>query len=185
MKDDFVEVRGYKSMGERYINESEFRYCIQTLIGMIENGSSKKEALDYLNSLIKEPTGFSQKEPGKKEADNHSDYERTKVLNQIKRVLDDYGFENEIRYDRVDGPYINLGDVRRSRNRAQFWYQESSRKVHFWAGNEMGFWYNQSVDSKYRVPWKANSDKETKLSFPDVSAAIEYIKEVAEKYGRL
>lgn len=172
-------------MSERYINESEFKNCIQKLIDMLENGSSKKEALDYLNSLIKEPSGFSQKEPGKKETDNRGNYDRTIVLNQLKQVLDDYGFENEIRYDRVDGPYINLGDVRRARNRAQFWYQESSRKVHFWTGNEMGFWYNQSVDSKYRVPWKANSDKETKLSFPDVSTAIEYIKEVAEKYGRL
>ena len=172
-------------MSERYINESEFKNCIQKLIDMLENGSSKKEALDYLNSLIKEQSGFFQKEPGKKKTDNHGNYDRTIVLNQLKQVLDDYGFENEIRYDRVDGPYINLGDVRRARNRAQFWYQESSRKVNFWAGNEMGFWYNQSVDSKYRVPWKANSDKETKLSFPDVSTAIKYIKEVAEKYGRL
>ena len=180
LKDGFVAVREYKSMGERYYTESDFKKCIQKLIYMLENGSSKKDALDYLNSLIKEPSGFSQKE-----TDNHGNYDRTIVLNQLKQVLDDYGFENEIRYDRVDGPYINLGDVRRARNRAQFWYQESSRKVHFWTGNEMGFWYNQSVDSKYRVPWKANSDKETKLSFPDVSAAIEYIKEVAEKYGRL
>ena len=151
-------------MRERYLTESEFRYYIQKIIRMIETGSSKEETLDYLISLIQD---------------------RMTILNEIKQVLDEYGFENEIRYDRVDGPYINLGDVRRARNRAQFWYQESSRKVHFWTGNEMGFWYNQSVNSKYRVPWKANSDKETKLSFPDVSTAIEYIKEVAEKYGRL
>ena len=151
-------------MRERYLTESEFRYYIQKIIRMIETGSSKEETLDYLISLIQD---------------------RMTILNEIKQVLDEYGFENEIRYDRVDGPYINLGDVRHARNRAQFWYQESSRKVHFWAGNEMGFWYNQSVDSKYRVPWKANSDKETKLSFPDVSTAIEHIKEVAEKCGRL
>ena len=95
-------------MGERYITESEFRNCIQKLIGMIENGASKKETIDYLNSLIQE---------------------RMTVLNQIKQVLDEYGFGNEIRYDRKGGPYINLDDVRHVKLRAQFWYYENSHEV--------------------------------------------------------
>lgn len=151
-------------MCERYITESEFRHYIQKIIGMIENEASKKDVLDYLNSLIQD---------------------RMTVLNQIKQVLDEYGFENEIRYDRKDGLYINISDVRHVRLRAQFWNGENDHEVNLWTGKEMGYWYNQSVDSKYRVPWEGMSDKETKLSFPDVATAIEYIKTVAEKYGRL
>ena len=148
-------------MREKSITES--RKAKNPDILMIENGASKKEVLDYLNSLIQD---------------------RMIVLNQIKQVLDEYGFENEIRYDRKGGPYINLGDVRHVRLRAQFWFNENSHKVDLWTGKEMGFWYNQSLDSKYRVPWESMSDKETKLSFPDVATAIEHIKVVAEKYGR-
>ena len=132
-------------MREKSITESEFRNCIQKLVGMIENGASKKEALDYLNSLIQD---------------------RMTVLNRIKQVLDEYGFESEIRNDRKGGPYINLGDVRHVRLRAQFWFNENSHKVDLWTGKEMGYWYNQSVDLKYRVPGRECLIKRLSFLFP-------------------
>jgi hypothetical protein len=173
-------------VGKRTIPVNEFRVYIQKAINILEKGSTREEILSYLKDTLDRYDNDQEENFGgfaNNRAHNHTDLGA--MLMQIQQVLNRYGFSNELRKDRRDGPYINMGDVRRVRMRAQFWYQESSRKVHFWAGNEMGFWYNQSVDSKYRVSWKANSDKETKLSFPDVSTAIEYIKEVAEKYGRL
>lgn len=102
---------------------------------------------------------------------------KNRALDQIEKVLDKYGFSGEIRFDRKGGPYVNLGDVRRKRLRAQFWYDDG--RIDFFAGKEMGYWYSYSISSPYRVPWEDLSDLECKLTFPDILTVTQFIQEVA------
>lgn len=106
---------------------------------------------------------------------------KNNALDQIKKNLDHYGFFSEIRFDRKDGPYINLGDVRRRRLRSQFWYDEG--RIDFYTGKETGYWYSYSLSSPYKVPWDDLSDVECRLIFPDLSTAIQFIKEVSSLRG--
>lgn len=103
-------------------------------------------------------------------------------LRRIKGELDTKGFESEIRNDRKDGPYINIGNVYRKNNRAQFWFDELSGKVFFWSGKNMGPWYQLTIDSEFKQPWEYLEDKENKLEFPNITTAIEYIHKVAELF---
>ena len=98
-------------------------------------------------------------------------------MNEIKKALDQYGFVGEICFDRKDGTYINLGDVRRRRLRDQFWYDDG--RIDLFAGKETGYWYSHSVSSTYKVPWDDLSDLECRLTFPDILSAIQFIWEVA------
>lgn len=102
---------------------------------------------------------------------------KNSALDQIEKVLDQYGFSGEIRFDRKGEPYVNLGDVRRKRLRAQFWYNDG--RINFFAGKEMGYWFTYSFNSPYKVPWENLSDLECKLTFPDVLTAIQFIQEIA------
>jgi hypothetical protein len=106
---------------------------------------------------------------------------KNRALDQIEKVLDKYGFSGEIRFDRKGGPYVNLGDVRRKRLRAQFWYDDG--RIDFFAGKEMGYWYSYSISSPYKVPWEDLSDLECKLTFPDILTVTQFIQEVANLRG--
>ena len=103
------------------------------------------------------------------------------ALDQIHKNLTQYGFISEIRFDRKDAPYINLGDVRRRRLRSQFWYDEG--RIDFYAGKDMSYWYPYALRSPYKVPWDDLSDVECRLTFPDLSTAIQFIREVAALRG--
>ena len=103
------------------------------------------------------------------------------ALDQIQKNLSQYRFISEIRFDRKDGPYINLGDVRRRRLRSQFWYDEG--RIDFYAGKDMSYWYPYALRSPYKVPWDDLSDVECRLTFPDLSTAIQFIRELATLRG--
>jgi len=103
------------------------------------------------------------------------------ALDQIHKNLTQYGFISEIRFDRKDAPYINLGDVRRRRLRSQFWYDEG--RIDFYAGKDMSYWYPYALRSPYKVPWDDLSDVECRLTFPDLSTAIQFIRELATLRG--
>ena len=171
-------------MDKRYISEAEFKSYMDKLISLLEQGSSKEEVLAYLNGLI--DSQKSRHSNGNEYGQgSYSDPEkRQKMLLQIKSILNNYGFNGEIRNDRKAGPYINIGDVSRVRLRVQFWYDERKDLINLWVGKEMGFWYSLSIDSKFRQPWECMSDKENKLTFPNLESAVKYIEKVAEKSGK-
>ena len=106
---------------------------------------------------------------------------KNNALDQIQKNLSQYRFISEIRFDRKDGPYINLGDVRRRRLRSQFWYDEG--RIDFYVGKDMSYWYTYALSSPYKVPWDDLSDVESRLTFPDLSTAIQFIHEVAALRG--
>lgn len=173
-------------MGKRTIPVNEFRVYIQKAINMLEKGSTREDILSYLKDTLDRYDNDQEENFGgfaNNRAHNHTDLGA--MLMQIQQVLNRYGFSNELRKDRRDGPYINMGDVRRVKMRAQFWYQEKTGMIDLWVGKEMGFWYSLSIDSKFRQPWDAMSDKENRLTFPDFDSAMKYIEEVADKYGRI
>ncbi len=135
-------------MGKRTMSANELRAYLQKVINMLEKGSTREETLMYLKDTLKR----FDKEPEENfggstnnRTYNHADLDA--MLMQIQQVLNQYGFSNELRKDRRDGPYINMGDVRRVRLRAQFWYQENTGMIDLWVGKEMGFWYSLSIDS--------------------------------------
>ena len=171
-------------MDKRYISEAEFKSYMDMLISLLEQGSSKEEVLAYLNGLI--DSQKSRHSNGNEYGQgSYSDPEkRQTMLLQIKSILNNYGFNGEIRNDRKAGPYINIGDVSRVRLRVQFWYDERKDLINLWVGKEMGFWYSLSIDSKFRQPWEGMSDKENKLTFPNLESAVKYIEKVAEKSGK-
>lgn len=143
-------------------------------------GESTKAEIEYAKRTGKavrylEPQGARKVEQMKTD-------EKNSALDQIKECLEQYGFICEKRFDRKDGPYINLGDVRRRRLRSQFWYDDG--RIDLYAGKEMGYWYSYSVSSPYKVPWDDLSDVECRLTFPDLSTAIQFIREVAARKGK-
>ena len=144
-------------------------------------GSSTKAEIAYAKRTGKsvrylEIRGMKQFEDQIADAKNNA-------LDQINKTLDQYGFHGEIRFDRKDGPYINLGDVRRRRLRCQFWYDEG--RIDLYTGKETGYWYSYSLSSPYNVPWDALSDVELRLTFPDLSTTMQFIREVANLRGKL
>ena len=102
------------------------------------------------------------------------------LLNQIKMCLDQYGIENEIRGDRAEGSYINIGDVRRRSKRAQFWVDSKTGNVKLWVGLEMEKIYSIAVYSKYRTNWDTDKTKEIHLIFPYSFPAMEFIRMISE-----
>ena len=102
------------------------------------------------------------------------------MLHEIQNCLTYYGFENEIRNDRVGGPYINIGDVHRITERVQFWYDTDQCVTKLWGGKYMGRWYSESLHSDFKQKWEKLSDKENLLVFPHLFMAFNYIKSIAE-----
>lgn len=99
-------------------------------------------------------------------------------LMDIKECLEKCGIEAELRTERVE-PYVNCGNVKRIRNRMQFWAPGNGSEIHAFVGKEMGIWYEEAgrlpyLDSNYRY-----SDKENKVSFPNVDEAMKFIQKVA------
>lgn len=171
-------------MDKRYISEAEFKSYMEKLISLLEQGSPKEEVLAYLNGLI-DSQKSCHSNGNERDQSTYSDPEkRQTMLLQIKSILNNYGFNGEIRNDRKTGPYINIGDVSRVRLRVQFWYDERKDLINLWVGKEMGFWYSLSIDSKFRQPWEGMSDKENKLSFPDLKSTVKFIEIVAAQSGK-
>ena len=102
------------------------------------------------------------------------------LLDQIKMCLEQYGIKNEIRNDRAEGTYINIGDFKRKSKRAQFWINTKTGAVKFWVGLDMGKMYSMAAYSKYRVSWDTDKTKEIHLIFPYLFPAMEFIKMVSE-----
>ena len=143
-------------------------------------GSSTQAEIAYAKKTGK-PVRYLEVHGMKQFEDQITD-PKNNALDQIQKKLDQYGFLSEIRFDRKDGPYINLGDVRRKRLRSQFWYDEG--KIDFYAGKETGYWYSSALSLPYNVPWDVLSDVECRVLFPDLSTAIQFIQDIAVIRGR-
>ncbi len=142
-------------------------------------GSSTQAEIAYAKRTGK-PVRYLEVQGMKQFEDQITDPQNN-ALDQINKNLSQYGFISEIRFDRKDGPYINLGDVRRRRLRSQFWYDEG--RIDFYAGKDMSYWYPYALRSPYKVPWDDLSDVECRLTFPDLSTAIQFIRELATLRG--
>lgn len=142
-------------------------------------GSSTQAEIAYADRTGK-PVRYLETHGMKQFEDQITDPQNN-ALDQIQKNLSQYRFISEIRFDRKDGPYINLGDVRRRRLRSQFWYDEG--RIDFYAGKDMSYWYPYALRSPYKAPWDDLSDVECRLIFPDLSTAIQFIREVAALRG--
>lgn len=106
---------------------------------------------------------------------------RLALLKQISECLDEFGFENEIRNDRSDGIYINIGNVRRRSERAQFWVEEKTGIVKVWVGLDMGRMYTVAVNLPYLAEWDSEKNHEIHLVFPYLFPAMNFIKDAAHQ----
>lgn len=173
-------------MSKKYITEKEFSGFMQTLIDMIEKGASKEETIGYLKGLIDATCEKQESYSSENQTSKNVHGDVIDVLKQIRQILYDYGFENEIRTDRREGPYINIGDVSRKRLRAQFWYNDKKNEINFWVGKEMRVWYALSLESIYKLSQGGTDvDKEIRLTFPNMESVIAFIEAIAAKYGRI
>lgn len=172
------------TVSNEFVSNKEYKCHLQKIVEMIRNGSPREDIINYIERLINiHSEGGDRPFESAKQNQQLIYYDKVTALKCIKNALDDCGFYSEIRQDRKGGPYVNMGDVKSLKLRAQFWFKESTQEVQFWAGKEMGYWYTLSIQSKYRVPWDTLSDKENKLVFPDMVSVIEYIKSVAKSAG--
>lgn len=102
------------------------------------------------------------------------------MLNQIVKCLDQYGIRSGIRDDRVDGPYIDIGDYRRRSRRAQFWAGPEKCLVKVWVGINMGTMYGVASESKYLAKSNTDETKEIHLILPYLYPSMEFIRAVGE-----
>ena len=178
--DDEVWTKGTKKMLDdmhlRKIDMADEIYVIN-VGGYI--GTSTKKEIEYAKRSGK--TVRYLEIHGMKQFEDQITDPKNSTLDQIRKTLYQYGFTGEIRFDRKDGPYVNLGDVRRKRLRVQFWYDDG--RIDLYAGKDTGYWYTLSSSSPYKAPWDALSDLECKLTFPDTLTAIQFIREVATLRG--
>lgn len=178
--DDEVWTEGTKEMLDdmhlRKIDLADEIYVIN-VDGYI--GTSTKNEIEYAKRSGK--TVRYLEIHGMKQFEDQITDPKNSTLDQIRKTLYQYGFTGEIRFDRKDGPYVNLGDVRRKRLRVQFWYDDG--RIDLYAGKDTGYWYTLSSSSPYKAPWDALSDLECKLTFPDTLTAIQFIREVATLWG--
>ena len=178
--DDEVWTKGTKKMLDdmhlRKIDMADEIYVIN-VGGYI--GTSTKKEIEYAKRSGK--TVRYLEIHGMKQFEDQITDPKNSALDQIRKTLYQCGFTAEIRFDRKDGPYVNLGDVRRKRLRVQFWYDDG--RIDLYAGKDAGYWYTLSSSSPYKVPWDALSDLECKMTFPDTLTAIQFIREVATLRG--
>lgn len=157
-------------MKKGYVTGEEFKGYILNLIKMLEDGTSREEAIAYLNNVIYERCGHDREDDASKQGSSSQP-----ALEQIQAYLNEYGFENELRFDRKAGPYINLGDVARRKRRAQFWYGEKKKRIILWIGKEMGLWYSISSECEFLKRNHPTEGIENKLEFSDMTSVQEFI----------
>lgn len=100
-------------------------------------------------------------------------------LSMIYDFLNKCGIDAEIRTDRKEN-YVNVGNVKRVRERMQFWIPDDSVGVDMYVGVEMGVWYKESLKSPYLNSNWSFTDKENKISFPDMVSMKEFIEKVSK-----
>ena len=101
------------------------------------------------------------------------------MLSEICVFLIECGIEDaEIRSDRIES-YVNVGNVKRVRERMQFWIPNSGFGVDMYVGIEMGKWYFESSKSQFLVDNGKYKDKENKVAFPTTDSMKSFVKKVA------
>ena len=100
-------------------------------------------------------------------------------LNKTCEFLNECGIAAEYRTERVE-PYVNVGNVKRIKERMQFWIPNNTDEVYMFVGKDMGKWYEQSSKSVYLNSKYRYSDKENRVEFPNMDLAFKFIKEVSE-----
>ncbi|MBR4444840.1 MAG: toll/interleukin-1 receptor domain-containing protein [Solobacterium sp.] len=116
----------------------------------------------------------------KEEADKFKATGVVEKLQNIQDILSKYQIESEIRYERKEGPYINIGNVKSVADRAQFWVKENSEIVNCWIGKHRSFWYGIGETSIYRREWQRN-DREIYLQFNNLRQLEDFIKQVTNR----
>ena len=86
--------------------------------------------------------------------------------------------ESELRNDRTEGEYLNIGNINRKSQRVQFWYDTKKDVINVWVGIEMGKWAEYAACSPYRKKWSIEKDQEYYISFPDLVHMIDYLQKV-------
>ena len=103
---------------------------------------------------------------------------KTVMLEEIMKCLDYYDVDYELLDDRKGGPYINIGDIKHTATRAQFWINERRCTIYMWVGMELGRWYTESMNSEYKQENNRGTNKENLLEFPGLFMAFDFIKSV-------
>ena len=75
-------------------------------------------------------------------------------------------------------PYVNVGDVKRKKDRMQFWLPPNTDEVHVYVGKEMGAGYAKGMNTPYVAPNYRYSEVECKIVFPGLIQAIEFIRDL-------
>ena len=69
-------------------------------------------------------------------------------LSMIYDFLNKCGVNAELFDDRINS-YVNVGNVKRKRERVQFWIPENYFGIEMYVGKDMGIWYKESLKSPY------------------------------------
>lgn len=100
------------------------------------------------------------------------------MLDQIQKSLSYFSVESELRNDRAEGEYLNIGNINRKSQRVQFWYDTKKDVINVWVGIEMGKWAEYAACSPYRKKWSIEKDHEYYVSFPDLVHVIVFLNKV-------
>ena len=73
------------------------------------------------------------------------------MIDQIQKSLTYFSVESELRNDRAEGEYLNIGNVNWKSQRVQFWYDTKRDVIDVWAGIEMEKWAEYAACSSYRM----------------------------------
>ena len=102
-------------------------------------------------------------------------------LSEIYDYLTKCGIDAEIRSDRLES-YVNVGNVKRVKERMQFWIPDNGCGVDMYVGTEMGKWYSESNKSPYLVNNGRYNEKENKVAFPTLDLMKDFVSQVSKMY---
>lgn len=105
-------------------------------------------------------------------------YELSK-LRAIYDYLSECGIDAEIRSDRLES-YVNVGNVKRLKERMQFWIPDNGCGVDMYVGTKMGKWYSESSKLPYLVDNGRYKEKENKIAFPTLDIMKEFVGRVSK-----
>ena len=99
-------------------------------------------------------------------------------LRAIYDYLSECGIDAEIRSDRHES-YVNVGNVKRVKERMQFWIPDNGCGVDMYVGTEMGKWYSESSRLPYLVDNGRYKEKENKVAFPTFDQMKDFVSRIS------
>lgn len=102
-------------------------------------------------------------------------------MNKLTAIYDfliECGIDDaEIYSDRIES-YINVGNVKRRKERMQFWLPDDPDGVYVYIGTKMGKWYSASQKSPYLNSRWRYYDIENQIRFPTLDTMKDFIRSV-------